>query len=146
MNNSGSGGRGQTLLKTSYAKQKKQAFAYFRVNKKDVGALKEKRFTIYDFINNSFSFSAIRKGMSIRVLQTLKEKPRSFAALQNELGLNKSTLYLLLVALEKSGLVEFAGRGNEIRLSNAFSQSLNAYADWWVFWAEAQAAKAEEQQ
>jgi DNA-binding transcriptional ArsR family regulator len=124
-------------LKTNYSKQKKAAFAYFKVNTSDARPLAEKHFTLYDFINNSFSFSATKKDMAIRVLQALKEKPRPFAVLQADLGLKKSTLYLLLVALSKSGLVEFDGRGEVIRLSNGFSSVLNAYAEWWRFWSEA---------
>jgi DNA-binding transcriptional ArsR family regulator len=121
--------------KTNYSKQKKQAFAYFRVNERDVPALEGRRFTLYDFINNCFAFSPEKKEIAIRVLQALKEEPRSFSRLQSDLGLKKSTLYLLLVALEKSGLVSQGGRGEPVRLSGGFGKVLSAYAEWWHYWS-----------
>ncbi len=48
------------------------------------------------------------------------------------LGAKKSTLYLLCLALERSGLIEKKDSG--YGLSTGFSQALEEYSRWWIDW------------
>ncbi|MGC8851327.1 MAG: hypothetical protein ACP5O3_03830 [Candidatus Micrarchaeia archaeon] len=120
--------------KEHYLKQKNQCFSYFKVNKEDLKKISESKFTIYDFINNSFSFSSTKKELTINLLEQLKKQPRSFKELVLLLNAKKSTLYFLCVALERSGLIEKRIEDSKYLLSQNFSDSLHAYADWWKKW------------
>ncbi len=124
--------------KSNYQKQKQQTTTYFRVNSTDVQKILSRQYTLYDFINNAFFFSSTRKELAINVLEQLKKKPQTFTELQTNLKLKKSTLYLLLFALNKSGLIVFArGKRNQlIYLSTSFSQILEKNAEWWRAWVE----------
>lgn len=117
-----------------YLKQKNQSFSYFKINSGDLDKLKTYQFTIYDFIINSFSFSQSKKDLTIKILNLLKKKPTSFYDLLKELNVNKSSLYLACVSLEKSGMIEREGVGSPYRLSVKFSQTLNEYSKWWEEW------------
>lgn len=117
-----------------YNKQKAQAFSYFRIDALDAGKMRGSQFTIYNFINNSFSFSQTKKELTIQVLEELKRGEMPFIALQKKLGAKKSTLYMLILALQKSGLVAPAEKNAPLRLSSSFSEMLSLYADWWAKW------------
>jgi DNA-binding HxlR family transcriptional regulator len=127
-----------TKPKTNYQKQKQQASTYFRVASEDTPKITSGQYTLYDFIDNAFSFSDTRKELAINVLECLKQKPLTFAELQKNLKLKKSTLYLLLISLAKSGLIscEQGRRNQPIALSTAFSQTLEKNASWWRAWVE----------
>ncbi|MEM4255506.1 MAG: helix-turn-helix domain-containing protein [Candidatus Norongarragalinales archaeon] len=118
-----------------YLKQKNQAFAYFRVRKEDAPAVSSGQFTIFDFISNCFSFSTARKQVAADVLTELKASELTFKQLQEKLGTPKSTLFLVVLALERAGLVEKQGKTRPLRLSSVFSSGLEAYASWWRGWA-----------
>ncbi len=124
--------------KSNYQKQKQQTTTYFRVDSSDVQKILSGQYTLYDFVDNAFFFSNTRKELAINVLEQLKQKPQTFAELQTNLKLKKSTLYLLLFALNKSGLVVFTrGKRNQpIHLSTSFSQTLEKNAEWWRAWVE----------
>lgn len=115
-----------------YERQKSQCYAYFRVSKEDLEKMRAGRFTIYDFITDSFFFSQTKKELAIGVLEALRKKPASFSELLAELNAKKSTLYLLCLALERSGLVE--KQGQEYRLGGSFSDALAEYSKWWANW------------
>jgi hypothetical protein len=101
-------------LTAHYERQKKESAARLRVRASDAARIESGRYTIYDFADNAFSFSPARKELAIKILIALRERPRAFAELENELAAPKSTLYLLLRALEESGLVtQCASRGAE---------------------------------
>ncbi|NUN11063.1 hypothetical protein HUU53_00255 [Candidatus Micrarchaeota archaeon] len=123
-------------METNYQDQKKKAYAYFRVNKNDAATIKTKAFTLYDFINNSFYFSRTKKDLTMQVLMELRRQPQSFKQLQQTLQLKKSTLYLLITSLEKSGLIEYEGKKSLLRTSKAFSEALLEYANWWKNWVD----------
>ena len=121
-----------------YAKQKAQTYAYFRVRAlpEEREAMGKAQFTIYDFVTNAFAFSRHRKELTIKVFEALQQKPHSFAELLEKTGAGKSSLFLGLTALERSGLVEKGGeRGSAYKLSAGFSHALRQYADWWEKWA-----------
>lgn len=119
-----------------YARQKSQCYAYFRVNPADSQRMAGAQFTIYDFISNAFSFSHTKKEAAVAVLLSLKEGPKPFSHLLTATGVKKSTLYLLCLALEKSGMIEkTGGRDSPYSLSPAFGAGLEAYAGWWKRWA-----------
>ncbi|HLC48080.1 MAG TPA: hypothetical protein VJI13_03310 [Candidatus Norongarragalinales archaeon] len=117
-----------------YNKQKSQAFSYFRIDAGDASKMKGSQFTIYNFINNSFSFSQTKKELAIQVLEELKKGPVPFIQLQKKLGAKKSTLYMLILALQKSGLVAPTEKNASLTLSNSFSEMLSLYSDWWARW------------
>ncbi|HLD62751.1 MAG TPA: helix-turn-helix domain-containing protein [Candidatus Norongarragalinales archaeon] len=119
-----------------YLKQKSQAFAYFRVRQEDAQRISSGQFTVFDFISNCFSFSTAKKQVAADVLASLKREPQTFKQLQEALGVGKSTLFLVVLALERAGLVEKQGKNRPLRLSREFSQALNAYALWWSGWSE----------
>ena len=121
-------------METNYSRQKSNCFAYFKVNKTDQQAISTGRFTIFDFISNSFHFSFSKKQLAIKVLESLKEKPKAFKELVEELKASKSSLYLVVTALKNSGLIESKGKNKPFRLSQGFSQSLTSYASWWINW------------
>lgn len=128
----------EVVKKTKYQTQKQQSSTYFRVNSTDAQKIASGQYTIYDFIDNAFSYSKTRKELAIRVLERLKTQPNSFSQLCSELNLKKSTLYLLLLSLNKSGLIQFEyGKRNQlISLSKNFSQTLEKSASWWATWVE----------
>ncbi len=123
---------GKTL--EHYNRQNSQAFSYFRIRSEDVAKMEQAQFTIYDFITNSFSFSTTKKDLTVRVLEALKEGPLPFAQLHRKLGAKKSTLYLLILALQRSGLVAPSGKNEPLTLSPQFAQTLQKYAEWWERW------------
>jgi len=115
-----------------YEKQKSQCYAYFRVKNEDIKKMRAGQFTIYDFITNSFFFSHTKKQLAVGVLEALRKKPMRFTELAEAAGAGKSTLYLLCLALERSGLIE--KNGQEYQLSGAFSGALDEYSSWWGKW------------
>ena len=120
-----------------YLLQKSQQFAYFRINKDELGKLDSMQFNIYDFISAGFAFSQPKKELAIGILNALKERPKTFAELEKELMAKKSTLFLICLSLERGGLVERAGgKGTAYQLSTSFSTILVAYANWWKSWVE----------
>ena len=122
-------------LTEHYARQKSESAARLRVRAADAAEIASAKYTIYDFADNAFSFSPARKELASKLLSALRERPRAFAELESEFAVPKSTLFLLLTALEESGLVMQAGRGEPLALSAAFSSSLRANADWWQKWS-----------
>lgn len=118
-----------------YLRQKSQAFAYFRVRQEDAQLVSSGQFTVFDFISNCFSFSTAKKQVAADVLASLKAEPQTFKQLQEALGVGKSTLFLVVLALERAGLVEKQGKARPLRLSQAFSRALEAYAGWWSGWS-----------
>lgn len=118
-----------------YLKQKNQAFAYFRVNGEDSEKITSGQFTIFDFITNCFAFSTAKKKIAADVLAELKKEPQTFKRLQESLSLKKSTLFMVLLALERAGLVSKDGKNKPIRLSKGFSGALDKYSAWWSQWA-----------
>lgn len=136
-------------LTEHYARQKKEGAARLRVLAEDANRIAASRYTIYDFADNAFSFSPARKELAIKILTALRERPRSFAELEAEFNAPKSTLFLLVTALEESGLVARGNehsescerskcreRGEPFSLSAEFSASLRANADWWQKWSK----------
>ncbi len=119
-----------------YLRQKSQAFAYFRVNQEDAARVAAGQFTVFDFISNCFSFSTAKKQVAADVLASLKAESQTFKQLHERLGVKKSTLFLVVLALERAGLVEKQGKNKPLLLSQAFSQALDAYAVWWRGWSE----------
>jgi hypothetical protein len=117
---------------TAYKRQKASTYSYFRLRGEDVGKMASSQFTVFDFITASFAFSAKRKELAIAVLEQLKGGSKSFTELVKATGAPKSTLYLLVLSLERAGLVEKAGRGYS--LSSQFSFLLRSYAGWWEAW------------
>ncbi len=117
-----------------YEKQKSQTYAYFRVKQDELGKIKAGQFTIFDFISNSFSFSHTKKDLTIRVLEALKERPMTFRDLAQQLDAKKSTLYLLCLALQRSGLIDRATKRQPFSLSASFSTALREYSYWWENW------------
>ena len=117
-----------------YARQKATCYAYFRVNIDEQKKTKAAQYTIYDFVNDSFHFSPTKKELTIRVLEALKEKPMDFTELASHLSAKKSTLYLLLTALHRSGLIDRQTKRQPYALSIAFSSMLREYSYWWENW------------
>ena len=117
-----------------YARQKATCYAYFRVNIDEQKKTKAAQYTIYDFVNDSFHFSPTKKELTIRVLEALKEKPMDFTELAQHLDAKKSTLYLLLTALHRSGLIDRETKRQPYRLSISFSSMLREYSYWWENW------------
>ncbi|MEK6923947.1 MAG: helix-turn-helix domain-containing protein [Candidatus Micrarchaeota archaeon] len=121
-----------------YLRQKGQCYAYFRANPEDIGRMAASQFTIYDFITNAFSFSPTKKEASVAVLMALRERPRTFTQLLEATGVKKSTLYLLCLSLQRSGLITRpGGRDSPFTLSQEFCRTLSAYAEWWAKWLSA---------
>ncbi len=119
-----------------YLQQKNQQFAYFRINKEELAKLDSMQFNIYDFISASFAFSQPKKELAIGILNSLKERPKSFSELEKGLSAKKSTLFLICLSLERGGLIKRSGKGAPYTLSASFSSILTAYANWWKFWVE----------
>ncbi|MFH1779826.1 MAG: hypothetical protein ABH803_01625 [Candidatus Micrarchaeota archaeon] len=124
------------MIETNYKDQKKKSFAYFKVNKEDFLKINSNQYTLYDFITNCFSFSRTKKDITMQLLLELRGGPKSFKEMQIKLNLKKSTLFLLVTALTKSGLIEYEGKKSLISLSPIFSEVLKKYAEWWVSWVE----------
>lgn len=83
----------------------------------------------------AFPFSRSKKQDALRVLEALKTGPKTFKELQEGLGLGKSALFYLLVALSAAGLVvKPEGKGKPYALNAAFSEELAAFAEWWRVW------------
>ena len=97
------------------------SYAYFRVKQDELGKIKTSQFTIYDFISNSFSFSSTKKELTIKVLEALKKKPMTFLELVQFLQAKKSTLYLLCLALQRSGLIDRENKRKPFHLGTSFS-------------------------
>ncbi len=121
---------------TNYGKQKANCFAYFKVDIGDCEKISKGNFNVYDFVNNSFSFSFSKKQLAIAVLDSLKAGPKTFKQLQVGLKASKSSLYLVTTALKKSGLIESLGKNRPFQLSTGFSQSLTSYSNWWLNWVK----------
>jgi DNA-binding transcriptional ArsR family regulator len=127
--------RGERLSK-HYARQKSESAARLRVRAADAEKIAGGRYTLYDFVENAFSFSPAKRELAIQILGALRERPRSFAELESEFKIPKSTLFLLLRALEESGLAKQGGRGEPAELSAEFAEVLRANADWWFKWSK----------
>jgi len=123
-------------LTEHYRRQKRESAARLRVRAADAERIASSRYTIYDFVDNAFSFSPAKRELAIQILGALRERPRSFAELESEFRVPKSTLFLLAAALEASGLVKQGGRGEPITLDSGFSTALRANADWWLKWSK----------
>ncbi len=123
------------MEKTSYNKQKNQAFTYFRVSKDELGKLNTSQFTIYDFVRNSFSFAQERKELAIQILEKIHHTPQTFPQLQQQLKTPKSSLYLTLLAMENSGLIFKQPSTSQYFISSDFSKVLTDYANWYATWA-----------
>jgi predicted Rossmann fold nucleotide-binding protein DprA/Smf involved in DNA uptake len=120
-----------------YQKQKSQAYAYFRVSGGDAVKVDSGQFTLYDFITNLFSYSSAKRDLAVSVLDRLRQEPQTFQQLVQSLQAKKSTLYLLCLSLERSGLVEREGGKRSVyKLSRQFSGSLAAYSGWWGKWSQ----------
>ncbi|VVB67268.1 IclR helix-turn-helix domain protein [Candidatus Norongarragalina meridionalis] len=115
-----------------YVRQRDSSFVYYRVRADDAARTAANAFNIYDFVSNAFAFSPKRKEAFVRVLEALREKPQGFTELMETSGLARSALYLLVLSLERSGLVRKEGR--KYALSDAFSSSAEASAAWWKRW------------
>ena len=122
------------IMDSNYKKQKSHCFAHFKVSKADASKIASGSFNIYDFVNNSFSFSFSKKQLAISVLDSLKRGPKTFKQLQEQLKASKSSLYLVITALNNSGFIESKGKNRPFSLSQGFSQSLASYAAWWETW------------
>ncbi len=120
-----------------YVKQKSQSHTYFRVLSSDLPRIATAQYTIFDFIANAFSNSPSKKELAITVLMELKQGPKSFIQLQKSLGLKKSSLYLVVLGLERAGLLQSNGRGKPLELSGKFSEILRKNAEWWQVWMAA---------
>ena len=120
---------------TNYGKQKQQTFARFRLSQEDANKIATGQFTIYDFINNAFSFSQTNKDLAAKVLEILNARPTTFMNLCRATNAKKSTLYLLMLALERSGFVEKRKTG-EFCLSDGFARALDGYSNWWRAWVK----------
>ena len=120
--------------KAHYARQKGTAYAYFRINVDEQKKMRAAQYTIYDFVNDTFHFSQTKKELTIRVLEALKEKPMGFTALAEHLSAKKSTLYLLVLALHRSGLISREPKRQPYQLSPSFSSMLREYSYWWENW------------
>lgn len=127
---------GACVLETHYFFQKKNSRIRFEVNKDDSKKISQMYFTIFEFISASFSFSHIKKQLTIKILELLKERELTFSELVLKTNAKKSTLYLLLIALENAGLICSKGKGKPYSLSLDFSNTLEAYASWWRNWVE----------
>ncbi|MBU1198040.1 hypothetical protein KJ765_06050 [Candidatus Micrarchaeota archaeon] len=119
-----------------YNKQKSQAYSYFRIRSEDAEKMQNAQFTIFDFITNSFAFSQTKKELTVHVLESLKKQPMTFIELQRSLNAKKSTLYMLVLALQRSGLVSRAEKNEPLKLSNEFADTVRKYAQWWDGWLE----------
>lgn len=117
-----------------YERQKATCYTYFRVNVDEQKKMRSAQYTIYDFVNDSFAFSQTKKELTIRVLEALKEKQMDFTELAEKLQAKRSTLYLLLTALHRSGLIDRQSKREPYRLSPAFSSMLREYSYWWENW------------
>ncbi len=118
-----------------YEKQKRQSFSYFRVSVEDLKKMQDFQFNVFDFINATFALSHTKKQLTIQILESLKERPMSFIELHQKLNARKGTLYLLCLALEKSGFIEKKlGKGEPYYLSNSFPELLKNYSEWWQRW------------
>lgn len=119
-----------------YQRQKSQCYAYFRVRREDADRTGTGLFTIYDFITNSFSFSTTKKTLAVGVLEAVKERPSTFNELVTKLDAKKSTLYLVCLSLERSGLLSREGKAAPYSISADFARALRSYADWYDSWAQ----------
>ena len=124
------------LEKTRYSIQKQNASTRLRVDFKDGKKISLGKFTLFDFLDACFCFSPSSKKQAETILTELKQGPSSFSRLLAVSGGKKSSLFLLLHALKKAGLVEQRGRGRPVELSSSFSKALAGYAGWWENWKE----------
>lgn len=121
----------------SHSRQKQTSRARLTLDREGPLKLANGQFTVFDFVDRAFPFSHAKKQNTLRVLEELKRGPRTFKELQVELGLQKSALYYLLVALESAGLVcKECGKNKPYNLTPAFSSDLIALAGWWRAWLE----------
>ncbi len=124
--------------RSHYQTQREQSYAHFRVRPENTHKINALQYTVYDFVNDTFTYSQTRKELAAAVLQRLKASPATFTQLVTETEAGKSTLYLLLLSLEKSGLVEKGGKKRPYQLSTSFSGALEQNASWWRSFAEKQ--------
>jgi len=130
------GGNAAAELTAHYERQKNESAARLRVRASDAERIASSRYTIYDFVDNAFSFSPAKRELAIQILGALRERPRSFSELETDFNVPKSTLFFLVSALETSGLVKQSGRGEPIALDAGFASALRANADWWLKWSK----------
>ncbi|MBI5228696.1 hypothetical protein HY991_01200 [Candidatus Micrarchaeota archaeon] len=121
-------------LEGHYLKQKKHTRVRFQVDLLDATKITSAQFTIFDFINNSFTFSHPKKQLTISLLENLKQQPQTFGELLTNLNTSKSTLYLLCLALERAGMIFKDEQTKKYKLDAAFTETLNKYGSWWETW------------
>ena len=124
------------MAETKYQRQKNVFCARVRVQTSDLRKINKNAFTLFDFLDACFSFSPSSKKQAAVVLQELKKGPVTFVQLLSRTNASKSSLFLLLEALKKSGLVEVRGGGGAFSLSGGFSEAVSSYALWWSGWKE----------
>ena len=122
-----------------YIRQKSQSYARFKIDAQDLGRIGSSQFSIFDFITNSFSFSPKKRLLSVKLLELLSTKPSSFPEIVAYLQSRKSTVYLLCLSLERSGLIE-KNKEKQYLLSSSFCNALRQYAEWWEKWVRSSAA------
>jgi DNA-binding IclR family transcriptional regulator len=71
------------------------------------------------------------------VLESLKASPKTFNQLLQETKAEKSTLYLMCVALQRSGLVSKESKKKPFALDTSFSKRMDEYSAWWNNWVKA---------
>lgn len=119
----------------THERQKKTSRARLTLDKTAFAKIGGGQFTLFDLVDSSFSFSHEKKQDAMRVLEALRSRPQPFKRLQEGLGLAKSSLFYLLLALESAGFVEKEeGKNKDYRLSPGFSQNLSVLAEWWRGW------------
>lgn len=124
--------------KEHYATQKSHQYSLFRINKNELEKLDSFQFSVYDFINASFAFKENKKTLSASVLEALKTKPMTFAELVNHLKVPRGTLFLVCLALERSGMIKREGKRKPYVIDDAFTTVLKKYAEWWDRWTKTQ--------
>lgn len=118
-----------------YLRQKRQSYTRFKIDAGDLARISSSQFSMFDFISNSFTFSPKKKQLSVKLLELLSQKPATFPQVVASLGARKSTVYLLCLSLERSGLISKNG-SKEYALSEDFSHALRQYAEWWEKWVK----------
>ncbi|PIO01992.1 hypothetical protein COX86_03090 [Candidatus Micrarchaeota archaeon CG_4_10_14_0_2_um_filter_60_11] len=117
----------------THARQKETSRARLTLDSEVLAKLDSGQFTLYDFLSMAFPFSEEKRRDAMRVLESVQKEPKSFKTLRDELGVPKSALFYLLLALSNAGLVEKeAGKSNAYRLSGVFSANLGKMARWWA--------------
>lgn len=119
----------------SHKRQKETSRARLTLDRDGPLKLAQGQFTLFDFVDRAFPFSHAKKQNTLRVLEALKQGPKTFKELETQLELQKSALYYLLIALVNAGLIsKRGGKSEPYSLSPLFSKDLTALAEWWLGW------------